>query len=59
MDDIVMIWPQSNEALNSFLTALNEGHPTIQFISDYSQTHMNLLEVLVTKDKNGNLETAL
>ena len=53
IDDILMIWPYSIEELNSLV------NPTIKFTYNYNQTHVNFLDVLVTKDKNGNLETAL
>ena len=59
IDDIFMICPHSIEELYSFLTGLNEVHPSIKFTSNFSQTHVSFLDVLITKDINGNLETGL
>ena len=59
IDDIFMIWPHSLEELYSFLSALNDFHPAIKFMSNISQTEVNFLDVTVYKDRHRNIETGL
>ena len=59
IDDIFMIWPHSVNELYSFLSGLNQFHTSIKFTYDMSQTQVNFLDVLVTKDKDGHLATSL
>ena len=34
IDDILILWPHSETALDSFISSLNNFHPTIKFTSD-------------------------
>ena len=59
IDDIFMIWPYSREELYSFINDLNNSHPTLRFTSDVSETTVNFLDVRITKDASGRIQTNL
>ena len=54
-----MIWPHSRQELYSFLEALNNVHESLKFTSNISQNTTNFLDVTITKDKKGNIQTSL
>ena len=58
-DDIFMIWPYSREELYSFINGLNNSHPTLRFTSDVSETTVNFLDISITKDVSGLIQTSL
>ena len=55
IDDLFMIWTGSEQKLLDFLSDLNKQNPSIKFEFKYSQTKIELLNVLVFKDQN-NME---
>ena len=48
IDDIFMIWTEGLENLNTFVTYLNNLHPTIKFTSNHSLTNVPFLDVMVS-----------
>ena len=59
IDNIFMIWPHSEEELDSFTQALNNVHDSIKFTFDRSKTRVNFLDVNIFKEENGNINTGL
>ena len=59
IDDIFMIWPHRLTELYSFLEALNNFHESIKFTWDISQKNAHFLDVTVSKDNDGKIETSL
>ena len=59
IDDIFFIWTHTEVKLNEFFSFLNQFHPTIKFTSERSQSSVNFLDVSVSKDANGFLQTDL
>lgn len=59
IDDIFMIWPHSREALNAFMSDLNEFHQSTKFTSESSQTSIPFLDTRMMIDEKGNLTTTL
>ena len=59
IDDIFMIWTHTEDDLRTFITYLNNLHPTIKFTSSHSSTSISFLEVKVSLDRFGNVETDL
>jgi len=54
IDDIFFTWDASNNALQQYLTKLNNEHPTIKFEPTISQTQVNFLDTVVYKKINDN-----
>ena len=52
IDDLLMIWTGSEQELLDFMSDLNKKHSSIKFEFKYSQTKIELLDVLVYKDHN-------
>ena len=59
IDDIFCIYPGPPHEAGDFLQFLNQAHPTIKFTADISQTKINFLDVEVTVDPHGDLQTSL
>ena len=59
IDDLFMIWIGSEQELLYFMSDLNEKRPSIKFEFKYSQTKMELLDVLVCKDHSNMLQTTI
>ena len=57
LDDIFMIWDDSEEQLLSFLDKLNQWHETINFTYSYSKTEAVFLDVKLKKSDAGILKT--
>ena len=54
-----MIWTQTEDKLRSFITYLNNIHPTIKFTSSHSATFISFLDVRVSLSQFGIVETDL
>ena len=48
LDGIFFLWEQGEEKLKEFIEHLNEKHPTIKFMAEWSQTSINFLDVTVS-----------
>ena len=59
IDDIFMIWTHTEDELRTFITYLNNIHPTIKFTSSHSATSISFLDVKVSLDQFGKVETDL
>ena len=57
IDDVFMIC--SREELYFFINGLNNSHSTLRFTSDESETTVNFLDVRITKDASGRIQTSL
>ena len=53
IDDIFMIWTHTEDELRTFITYLNNIHPTIKFTSSHSATSISFLDVKVSLDQFG------
>ena len=58
IDDIFLLWTQGEDQLNSFITYLNNLHPTIKFRSSFSYSEIPFLDVNVMLI-DGRLKTDL
>ena len=47
IDDLLMIWTDSEEELIKFLEELNKKHPTIKFEYEYSREKINFLDTTI------------
>ena len=54
-----MIWTYTEDELRTFITYLNNIHPTIKFTSSHSATSISFLDVKVSLDQFGKVETDL
>ena len=54
IDDIFLLWTTSEQNLNTFLTNLNEFHPTIKFTSEISHTNTTFLDIDIFKGNRFN-----
>ena len=59
LDDIFMIWDDSEESLLNFLDKLNKFHETIKFAYNYSKANADFLDVKMFKSKEGTLHTSV
>ena len=59
LDDIFMIWDDSEENLLKFLDKLNNFHETIKFTYNYSKTNAVFLDVKIEKSDGGILCTSV
>jgi len=59
IDDIFIIWPNSRQEFDSFLSALNSFHDHIKFTAEIDNERVNFMDVTVSKDKEGKLHTTL
>ena len=59
IEDIVVIWTHKEDGLRTFITYLNNIHSTIKFTSSHSATSTSFLDVKVSLDKFGKVETDL
>lgn len=59
IDNIFMIWPHNREALDAFMSDLNDFHHSIKFTFEISETSIPFLDTRVIIDKEGNLTTTL
>ena len=57
IDDLFMIWTGSKQELLELMNDLNKKHPLIKLEFKYSQTTIELLDVLFDKDQNNMLQT--
>ena len=57
IDDLFMIWTGSKQELLELMSDLNMKHPLIKLEFKYSQTTIELLDVLFDKDQNNMLQT--
>ena len=57
VDDIFMIWNDSDDKLKDFLAYINTVNPEIQFTHAHSLKSVNLLDVLVTHTNDGTIST--
>ena len=58
-DDLFMIWTGLEQELLYFMRDLNKKHSSVKFEFKYSQTKIEFLDVLVYKDHNNMLQTAI
>ena len=56
---IFMIWTHTEDELRTFMTYLNNIHPTIKFTSSHSTTFTSFLDVKVSLSQFGKVETDL
>ena len=47
IDDLLMVWKDSEEELIKFLEELNKKHPTIKFEYEYSREKINFLDTTI------------
>ena len=59
IDGIFMIWTHTEDELRTFITYLTNIHPTIKFTSSHSATSISFLDVKVSLDQFGKVETDL
>ena len=59
IDDIFMIWTHKGDELRTFITNLNNIHPTIKFTSSHSATSTSFLDVKVSFSQFAKVETDL
>ena len=59
VDDIFMIWNDSEDKLKDFLAYINTVHPAIQFTHAHSFKSVTFLDVLVTLTNDGTISTDL
>ena len=59
IDDIFMIWTDTEDELRTFITYLNNIHPTIKFTLSHSATSISILDVKVSLGQFGKVETDL
>jgi len=59
IDDIFIIWTHTEDELRTFITYLNNIHPTIKFTSSHSATSISFLDVKVSLSQFGVVETDL
>ena len=58
IDDIFFIWPHTRKDLDSFISALNQFHPSIKFTSHISEEKVDFLDTTVVNNQ-GKLHTTL
>ena len=58
IDDLFMIWTDTEEELLKSINELNQKHKTIKFDSKYSKTKTEILDVLMYENIN-KLQTTL
>ena len=59
VDDIFMIWDDSEDKLKDFLAYINTVNPAIQHTHAHSFESVNFLDVLVTLNNDGTISTDL
>jgi hypothetical protein len=59
IDDIFMIWAHPRQELYSFLEAINSFHKSIKFTYEVDTETAHFLDVTITKDSNGYLNTTV
>ena len=59
IDDIFMIWPHGQEALDDFVSYLNKCHNTIKFTAETSTTQVNFLDIIVSVNADRKIITSL
>ena len=52
INDLFMIWTDSEQELIEFMSDLNKKYPSVKVKFKHSQTKIELLDVLVYKDQN-------
>ena len=52
IDDILILWPHSQEDLNNFLLAMNDFHPSIKFTSEFDMNKITFLDLNIYKGPN-------
>ncbi|CAJ0967889.1 unnamed protein product [Ranitomeya imitator] len=58
IDDILIIWTESEPQLKTFHEQFNQSHPTINLTLNYSCTEINFLDTII-KLQNNKIETSL
>ena len=48
IDDVFVIWPHGEECFKQFLELINNMHPTIKFMAEWSKTSISFLDIRVT-----------
>ena len=59
IDNLFMIWTDSEQELLYSMRYLNKKNPSIKFKFKYSQTKIEFLDVLIYKDKKNMLQTTI
>ena len=57
LDDCFIPWNLKIASLNHFHNLLNNLHPRIKFIKEWSEKEINFLDVTVIKNTNGKVTT--
>ena len=59
IDDLFMIWTDSEQELLDFMSDLNKNYPSIKFGFTYSQTKHEFQDALIYKVQNNMLQTTI
>ena len=59
LDDIFLIWEYSEDELLDFIKYLNSAHPSIKFTYQYSTEKATFLDVDISKNNEGTLDTSI
>ena len=59
INDIFLIWTRTTDQLMKFKQQINEIHPSIKFVFDFSNKEINFLDTVVYKTQPGKLKTKL
>ena len=59
IDDIFMIWPHGQYALDDFVNHLNKSHKTIKFTAETSRSLVNFLDIAVSLNDHQEIITSL
>ena len=59
IDDILILWPHSENDLKEFLLRLNSSHPSIKFTWEYSRDKITFLDVDIYKGPNFSITNTL
>ena len=59
IDDLFMIWTDSEQELLDFLSDLNKNYPSIKLKFTYSQTKQEFEDALIYKVQNDMLQTTI
>ena len=59
IDDVLCLWPGSQEDLDKFMDYLNKAHPTIKFTHECSQTSIDFLDITIYKGDRYKMQNKL
>lgn len=59
IDDIFLLWSDSISSFKEFVTSLNVNDVGLKFTYEISYTAIPFLDILIEKDRRGNLQTSI